>query len=102
MPASSLTMALKAQTGGEAMSLILDSGSTDVISFRTPAAMARTYPVSTTFGMVGGARSTVPTCWTADMYFDRVRVGMLPAAIVQGKGLCRSNTARARHRAVNS
>lgn len=79
-------IALKAQMGRETLTLILDSGSSHVILFRTPAAMAKTRPVFTTFGTLDGARSVMPTCWTADMVFtDRLRVGMLPAAIVQRK-----------------
>jgi hypothetical protein len=79
-------IAIKAQMGREILTLILDSGSTHVILFRTPAAMAKTPPVSTMFSTLDGARAVVPTCWTADMFFtDRLRVGMLPAAIVQRK-----------------
>jgi predicted aspartyl protease len=79
-------LALKARMGSEVLTLILDSGSTNVVLFRRPEAMARTSSVSAAFGTVDGARRTVPTTWTADMFFDRLRVGMLPAAIVERKG----------------
>ena len=79
-------IALKTRMGGETLTLILDSGSSHIVLFRTPDAMAKTPPVSTTFGTLDGARSVVPTCWTAEMFFtDRLRVGMLPAAIVTRK-----------------
>ena len=70
----------------EILTLILDSGSSHVVLFRTPAAMAKTRPVASTLGTLDGARSVVPTCWTADMFLtDRLRVGMLPAAIAHRK-----------------
>lgn len=79
-------MAVKARMGTETLTLILDSGSTHIVLFRMPAAMARTHPISTTFSTLDGARSVVPTCWTEDMFFtERLRVGMLPAAIVERK-----------------
>ena len=80
-------ISLKGRMGAESLTLILDSGSSHMVLFHTPDAMARTAPVSTTFGTFDGARSVAPTCWTAEMFFtDRLRVGMLPAAIVQRKG----------------
>ena len=80
-------IAVKTQMGRESLTLILDSGSTHVVLFRTPAAMAKTRPVSATFTTLDGARSVVPTVWTADLVFtDRLRVGMLPAAVVERKG----------------
>jgi predicted aspartyl protease len=79
-------MAVKARMGNEVLTLILDSGATHVVLFRTPAAMASVPPVSTTFTTLDGARNVVATCWTADMFFgDSLRVGTLPAAIVQRK-----------------
>jgi hypothetical protein len=80
-------IAVKAQMGEEQLTLILDSGSSHMVLFRIPAAMAKTPPISSTFTTLEGARSVVPTCWTADMLFtDHLRVGMLPAAIVERKG----------------
>lgn len=80
-------IAVKARMGLETLTLILDSGSTNVVLFRTPAAMAKTRPVESTFGTLDGARSVVPTTWTADMFLtDSLRVGMLPAAIVRRQG----------------
>jgi predicted aspartyl protease len=76
---------LKAQMGSETLTLILDSGSTHVVLFRTPQAMAKTKSLNSTFGTIDGARQTVPTTWTEDMFFDRLRVPMVPAAIVQRK-----------------
>ena len=72
--------------GQEILTLILDSGSSHIILFRTPVAMAKTRPLSITFSTLDGARSVVPTSWTSDMFFtDRLRIGMLPAGIVQPK-----------------
>jgi len=76
---------LKARMGNEILTLVLDSGSSHVILFRTPAAMAKTKSMASTFETLDGARRTVPTTWTADMFFDRLRVPMLPAAIVDRK-----------------
>jgi predicted aspartyl protease len=76
---------LKARMGSEMLTLILDSGSTHIVLFRTPVAMAKTRSLASTFGSLDGARRTVPTTWTADMFFDRLRVPMLPAAIVERK-----------------
>lgn len=79
-------MAVKARMGSEALTLILDSGATHVVLFRTPAAMAKVAPVASTFTTLDGARNVVATCWTADMFFgEGLRVGTLPAAIVQRK-----------------
>jgi hypothetical protein len=76
---------LKARMGSEILTLILDSGSSHVVLFRTPAAMAKTKSLASTFGTLDGARRTVPTTWTEDMFFDRLRLPMLPAAIVERK-----------------
>lgn len=77
-------MAVKAQMGAETLTMILDSGSTNIVLFRTPAAMAKTRAVRGTMTTIEGARSVVPTVWTADMFFNgRLRVSMLPAAIVE-------------------
>lgn len=79
--------ALKARMGAETLTLILDSGATNVVLFRVPAAMTKTHPVTATFSTIEGARSIVPTRWTADLFFgDKLRVGMLPAAIVGRSG----------------
>jgi hypothetical protein len=49
--------------------------------------MAKVRPVSTTITTIEGARHVVPTCWSADMVLtDRLRIGTLPAAIVQANG----------------
>ncbi len=80
-------IAVKARMGEETLRLILDSGSSHVVLFRVPQAMAKVRPVSTTFGTLEGARSVVPTSWTADLHFtDKLKVGMQPAAIVQRPG----------------
>jgi predicted aspartyl protease len=79
-------LALTAAMGEESLVLALDSGSTHTVLFRTPAAMAKVRPVSTTFATLEGARSVVPTCWTAAMTFGGIRIAMLPAAIVERKG----------------
>lgn len=79
-------IALTARMGSESLTLALDSGSSHVVLFRTPEAMAKTKPVSSTFTTIEGARSVVPACWTAEMVFtSRLRVGVLPAAIVERK-----------------
>lgn len=80
-------MAIKARMGQETLTLVLDSGSNHVVLFRLPAAMAKVRPVPTTIATIEGARNTVPTCWSADMMLtDSMRIGTLPAAIVQGNG----------------
>jgi hypothetical protein len=80
-------IAIQARMGREDLTLILDSGASHVLLFRTPEAMAKIKPVEATLGTLDGARSVVPTCWTADMTFTRsVKVGMLPAAIVKRPG----------------
>ena len=73
----------KARMGSEILTLILDSGATHVVLFHTPVAMAKTKSLAGTFGTIEGARRSVPTVWTADMFSERLRVPMLPAAIVQ-------------------
>lgn len=76
-------IAIQARMGRENLTLILDSGATHMVLFHTPEAMVETPLVTTTFVTLEGARSVVPTCWTADMFFTHgLRVGMLPAAIV--------------------
>jgi hypothetical protein len=79
-------LALTAAMGDETLTLALDSGSTHTVLFRTPAAMAKVRPVSTTFATLEGARSVVPTSWTAALTFGGLRIAMLPAAIVERKG----------------
>ena len=76
---------LRARMGNETLTLILDSGSSHVVFFRTPLVMAKTKALIATFGTLDGARQSVPTTWTEDMFFDRLRVPMLPAAIVERK-----------------
>ena len=76
-------LALRAQMGGESLLLALDSGAHHVILFHTPAAMAKTSAVPATLTTLEGARTVVPTTWTAVMMFaDRLRIETLPAAIV--------------------
>lgn len=80
-------MVLKARMGKETLALILDSGASHVVLFRTPAAMAQTSSIASSLSTSDGARSVVPTTWTSDMVFTRrLRVGMLPAAIVPQTG----------------
>ncbi len=80
-------MAIKARMGEETLTLILDSGSNHIVLFRLPAAMAKVRPVSTTIATIEGARQVVPTCWSAEMTLsDHLRIGTLPAAIVQANG----------------
>jgi len=77
-------IAIVATMGQESLRLILDSGSSHVVLFRTPKAMAKTRPVVTTFATLEGARATVPTTWTADLVFTaRLKIGMQAAAIVE-------------------
>lgn len=76
-------IAIAARMGRETLTLILDSGASHMVLFRTPEAMVKTPPLPATFATLDGARSVLPTCWTADMFFtDGLRVGTLPAAIV--------------------
>jgi len=76
-------IAIAARMGRETLSLILDSGATHVVLFRTPEAMTKTRALQATFSTLEGARSVIPTVWTSDMFFaNSLRVGMLPAAIV--------------------
>jgi hypothetical protein len=79
-------LALAPAMGQETLMLALDSGSTHVVLFRTPSAMAKMTPVATTFSTLEGYRSVVPTRWTAEMRFGGVRVGTAPAAIVERPG----------------
>jgi hypothetical protein len=76
-------IAIPARMGRETLKLIIDSGATTVVLFRTPQAMVKTPPVPTTVSTIEGARRVVPTCWTADMFFaNDLKVGTLPAAMV--------------------
>ena len=76
-------LAIKARMGREDLTLIVDSGATHIVLFRMPKAMANSPALPTTFGTLEGARSAVPTCWTAGMTFSRsLRFGTLPAAVV--------------------
>ena len=80
-------MAVKARMGAESLRLVLDSGSNHVVLFRLPAAMEKIHAVSTTMKTIEGARSIVPTRWTAEMSLaDHVRFQTLPAAIVPALG----------------
>jgi hypothetical protein len=80
-------IAIKAQMGRESLTLILDSGATHIVLFRTPEAMTKTPAIPATFGTIEGARTTLPTCWTADMAFTKkLKFGTLPAAIVTRPG----------------
>jgi len=77
---------LQARMGYETLGFVLDSGASHIVLFRMPQAMAKTKGVAATYTMLDGARHTVPTTWTADMYFQGLRLPMLPAAIVARKG----------------
>lgn len=77
-------IAIQARMGEETLPLILDSGASHVVLFRTPVAMAKTKSIPSAVSTLDGARNVVPTVWTADMTFSsRLRVGMLPAAIIR-------------------
>ena len=78
---------VQALMGQENLALVLDSGASHVVLFRTPEAMAKTRAIPTSVSTMDGARKVVPTVWTADMTFaGRLKVGMLPAAIVKRPG----------------
>jgi len=80
-------IAINAKMGAETLTLLLDSGSTHTVLFRIPAAMAKTPPISAIITTIEGARSTVPTTWTAEMVFtDRLHVPSVPAAVVGRTG----------------
>jgi predicted aspartyl protease len=80
-------IAIKARMGEETLTLVLDSGANHIVLFRLPAAMAKVDPVQTTLKTIEGARSVVPTCWSAEMALgDHLRIGTLPAAIIQANG----------------
>src|SRR5262245_53010769 len=80
-------IAVQAQMGDEMLTLILDSGTSNVVLFRTPAAMAKTRSIASNFTTIEGARSVTPTTWTSEMIFtDRLRLGTLPASIVERNG----------------
>lgn len=77
-------IAVKATIGRETLRLILDSGSNHVVLFRLPAAMANIQSVSGTMRTIEGARSIVPTRWTAEMCLtDKIHFETLPAAIIE-------------------
>jgi hypothetical protein len=79
-------IAVKARMGRETLTLIVDSGASHLVLFRLPEAMAETPPIESVFTTLDGARSAVPTCWTAEMSFSAgLRIGTLPAAIVNRK-----------------
>jgi hypothetical protein len=76
-------IAVKATMGREALRLILDSGSNHIVLFRIPTAMANILNVSGTMRTIEGARSIVPTRWTAEICLtDKLHIKTLPAAIV--------------------
>ncbi len=80
-------LAVNARMGSERLTLILDSGSTNIVLFHVPEAMTKTAPVAAAVRTIEGARSIAPTRWTADLIFtNALRLGMLPAAIVERKG----------------
>ena len=80
-------IAIKARMGEETLTLVLDSGANHIVLFRLPAAMAKVHPVPTTLKTIEGARSVVPTCWSAEMVLgERLRIETLPAGIVQANG----------------
>lgn len=80
-------IAIKARMGEETLTLVLDSGANHIVLFRLPAAMAKVEPVETTLKTIEGARTVVPTCWSAEMVLgNHLRIGTLPAAIVHANG----------------
>ena len=80
-------MAIKARMGEESLTLILDSGSNHIVLFKLPAAMAKVGPVPTDLTTFDGARSEVPTRWSAEMVLgEHLRIETLPAAIVRRNG----------------
>jgi hypothetical protein len=76
-------IAVKASMGKEVLTMILDSGSNHVVLFRLPNAMARISSVPTTMRTIEGARSVVPTRWTAELSVtEHVRFQTLPAVVL--------------------
>ncbi len=76
-------MVVRARMGGETLRLVLDSGASHVVLFRTPAAMARTGSIASVVHTLDGARRVAATTWTAEMTLGRgVRIRTLPAAMV--------------------
>jgi predicted aspartyl protease len=79
-------IAVEARMGSETLTLILDSGATNLVLFRTPEAMAKTDSMAATFSTIEGMRKILPTTWSSDMVFGGLKVGMAPAAIVARPG----------------
>ena len=80
-------IAIKARMGREDLTLILDSGAPHIVLFHKPEAMANSRAVPAVFGTFEGARTAVPTCWTAEMTIaEDLRFGTLPAAIINRTG----------------
>jgi predicted aspartyl protease len=80
-------IAVEARMGSETLTLILDSGATNLVLFRTPDAMAKTDSLAASFSTVEGMRKVLPTTWSSDMVFGAgLKVGMAPAAIVARPG----------------
>jgi predicted aspartyl protease len=80
-------MVVNARMGKESLALILDSGASHPVLFRTPAAMAKTASILTTMNTLEGARSAAATTWTSELVFgEHIRIGTLPAAVVQRAG----------------
>jgi predicted aspartyl protease len=75
-------MAVTARMGDEELRLVLDSGASNLVFFRTPVAMSKVRPVAAAFGTIEGARSVVPTCWSAPMNLGSLLIRTQPAAIV--------------------
>jgi hypothetical protein len=77
-------IALKAQMGKETLTMILDSGTNQVVLFRVPEAMSKTKAISSNFATAEGVHRIAPTCWTADMFLsETLKVGTLPGVVVQ-------------------
>jgi len=80
-------MAVKVRMKKEILTLILDSGSSHIVLFHVPAAMAKVNPLPGTLTTIEGARGAAPTCWTAEIdVTNQLRIQTLPAAIVLAKG----------------
>jgi len=78
---------VEARMGSQTLTLILDSGATNLVLFRTPDAMAKTDSLDATFRTIEGMRRVLPTTWSSDMVFGAaLKVGMAPAAIVARPG----------------
>lgn len=74
---------LHARMGSETLALVLDSGASHIVLFRTPEAMRKTHSVPSNLNTLDGARSVAATTWTAALDIGpNIRIKTLPAAIV--------------------